>query len=452
MTQTRIRELLAGLGLHPSKSLGQNFLHDKNLARFIVEQLELSERDHLVEIGPGLGALTEWALPRCGSATLIEKDARLAAFLEQEFAGEKTIVLHRDALEFDPRALFPLMPVKLLGNLPYYVSSPLLFRFTAEPSPVERLALTIQREFAERLAAAPRSKDYGALTLLIGRRWRVRYVRTLPGSVFLPKPNVESAVIVLTPRPPGELPDCDGRAFTLLVKQGFSQRRKQLGKMLADFVSDWPGMAARLGVAPTARAEELSLEQWIELTNLTAPGGGGPGGGAQDVHGEIFDLVDENDRVIGRASRHEVHAQKLRHRAVHIFVFNEKGELFLQKRSRWKDAHPGKWDSSAAGHVNAGDDYEPTAARELAEELGVRAGVTFVAKLPASEMTGQEFVHLFRATHDGPFALPCAEIECGGFFPLAIVKAWIAARPQDFATGFLACFERFQSTNGAPEI
>lgn len=438
MTQTRIRELLAELSLHPSKSLGQNFLHDKNLAQFLVGQLELAESDHLVEIGPGLGALTAWALPRCGSATLIEKDSRLANFLEREFASESVTVLHRDALEFDPRTFFPRMPVKLLGNLPYYVTSPILFRFTDEPSPVERLVLTIQREFAERLAAAPRTKDYGALTLLIGRRWRVKYLRTLPGSVFLPKPKVDSAVIMLTPRPPGEVADCDGNTFRLLVKLGFSQRRKQLGKMLGEIAAPWPEIAARLGVAATARAEELSLDEWIALTNLVRPCAAAAGG-AQDVHGEIFDVVDENDRVVSSASRHEVHTRKLPHRAVHIFVFNDAGELFLQKRSRWKDAHPGAWDSSAAGHVNRGDDYAPTAERELAEELGIAARVELVAKIPASAMTGQEFVHLFRASHEGPFTLPPAEIETGGFFPVPVIREWMAARPRDFATGFLAC-------------
>ena len=445
MKLSQIKELLAALSLQPSKSLGQNFLADQNLARWIVEQLDLSERDHLVEIGPGLGALTELALPRCGSATLIEKDARLAQFLEKEFENEKIEVRHQDALDFDARALFPKMPVKLLGNLPYYVTSPILFKFAAESSPVARMVLTIQREFAARLAAQPRGKDYGALTLVIGRLWRVKYLRTISASVFLPKPKVDSAAILLTPREPDELPECDGAAFQQLVKQGFSQRRKQLGKMLAEFVENWPSLAAKLGVAETARAEELSLEQWIALTNLVRPCAANAAS-AQDVHAEFFDIVDENNCVIRRATRHEAHTQKLLHRAIHVFVFNKAGELFLQKRSRWKDAHPSRWDSSAAGHVNSGDDYDSTAAREVGEELGVEAPVTFVAKIPASEMTGHEFVQLYRAEHDGPFSLCRAEIECGGFFPLDVISKWITARPQDFATGFLECFLRFSET------
>jgi 16S rRNA (adenine1518-N6/adenine1519-N6)-dimethyltransferase len=116
----------------------------------------------------------------------------------------------------------------VLGNLPYYVSSQILFQYTADPSPVQRLVFTLQKELAERLSAEPRSKEYGALTLLIGRRWNVSYLRTLPGSVFMPAPKIESAVVLLTPRDRSELPECDGDRFRSLVKQGFSQRRKQL--------------------------------------------------------------------------------------------------------------------------------------------------------------------------------------------------------------------------------
>lgn len=442
MKLSTIRSTLDELGLHPSKSLGQNFLHDQNLAEAIVSRLELTPQDHLVEIGPGLGALTDFAVERCGSATLIEKDGRLAEFLKNRFADRKNVeVIHTDALDFDVRTLFPRGPVKVLGNLPYYVTSPILFQFTDEPSPAECLIFTVQREFANRLAAKPSTKDYAALTLVIQRRWRVEYLRTLPASVFLPPPKVESSVIALTPRGPDELPECDGSLFNILVKQGFSQRRKQLHKMLANHVSDWAALAGAIGVAVTARAEELSLEQWIKLTNLVRPVNPTA---AQDVHGELFDVVDEHNRVIGTASRQEVHARKLRHRAVHVFVFNAANELFLQKRSRWKDAHPSKWDSSASGHVNAGHEYEETARREVAEELGVETDVIQIGEIAACANTGQEFCRLYRANHDGPFKLPRSEIECGGFFPVSLIEEWIAKRPGDFATGFIECFRLFQ--------
>jgi 16S rRNA (adenine1518-N6/adenine1519-N6)-dimethyltransferase len=220
------------------------------------------------------------------------------------------------------------------------------------------------------------------------------------------------------------------------VKQGFSQRRKQLQKMLRGLNVDFPAYAEALGVTPQARAEELGLEQWITLTNLVAPL---PQAAAQDVYGEIFDVVNEQDEVTGQASRHDVHERGLLHRAVHIFVFNQAGELFLQKRSQWKDRNPGVWDSSAAGHVNAGDDYDATAARELKEELGVTAPVNLLWAISASQNTGFEFVKLFAARHEGPFILPPAEIETGGFFPLPLLREWADLRPQDFALSFLEC-------------
>jgi 16S rRNA (adenine1518-N6/adenine1519-N6)-dimethyltransferase len=443
---SEIRDALAELSLHPSKSLGQNFLADANMARWTVEQLELSPEDHVVEIGPGLGALTKFAVPACGSMTLIEKDGRMAQRLEQQYLGDDRVtVLHRDALEYDVREIFPRMPAKLLGNLPYYVTSPILFRYGDDPSPFTRMVLTIQREFAERLAAGPCTKDYGALTLLVQRRWQVKYLRTIPPTVFMPRPKVDSAAIMLTPRPPGPLTDCDARRFSRLVKQGFSQRRKQLGKLLGD--PDWGETARALGVSPTARAEELTLAQWVELVNRSASQ---PGADlkslAQDVHGEMFDVVDEQDRPVRTASRHDVHKNHWFHRAVHIFVFNRAGELFLQKRSRWKDAHPGRWDSSAAGHVNAGQDYEETALREVQEEMAIAVErVELLSRIDAGPMTGWEFVRLYRAEHEGPFQLPPAEIETGGFFPVKVIEEWIARRPGDFATGFIECFRRWRA-------
>ena len=442
MKLSTIQQTLTELGMEPSKSLGQNFLHDQNLAEWIVAQVDLKPDDHLLEIGPGLGALTEFALPRCHSTTLIEKDGRLAGFLKNQHSAVKGLeILHADALEYDVRELFPHGPTKLLGNLPYYVTSPILFKFTAEPSPVCRLVLTMQRELAERLSAQPRTKAYGALTLVIQRRWCVKYLRTLPGSVFVPAPKVESAIVVLTPREPDEFPECDGDFFRRIVKQGFSQRRKQLRKMLAEYQLDWPILAAELKISETARAEELNLTQWIQLTNRMRPQNQTV---AQDVYGEQFDVVDETNQVTGKASRHEVHTKKLRHRAVHVFVFNDLGELFLQKRSRWKDAHPLKWDSSASGHLNAGDDYDETAVREVTEELGVQTEVELIGEIAAGPNTGHEFVHLYRAIHEGPFILPRSEIESGSFFPISTIQRWITARPHDFATGFLECFRLFK--------
>lgn len=443
MKLSAIQAAMGELQMQPTRSLGQNFLHDQNLADWIVEQAGIEPGGAWVEIGPGLGALTEFAQQRSPRGVLIEKDDRLIDYLRGKFP--QLTIAHEDAARFDLRALYPLGPVKVLGNLPYYISSQILFNFTAEPSPVTGLVFTLQKELAQRLSAAPGTHEYGALTLLIGRRWRVKYLRTLPASVFMPTPQVESAVVALTPRDPTELPWCDARRFEQLVKLGFSQRRKQMRKQLAPALPNWAAAFARLGLAETARAEELSLEQWCLLA-APEPSGEKLENLAQDVAGEIFPVVDENDVQVGTAPRGEVHARDLRHRAVHIFVVNRAGEIFLQLRSRWKDRHPRTWDSSAAGHVNAGHEYGETAARELEEELGIRAPVREIGRITACENTGWEFVRLYRAEHEGPFTLAPAEIESGAWFTEAQITQWTAARPQDFAPGFLECWRLWGAT------
>ncbi|MFZ4768500.1 MAG: NUDIX hydrolase, partial [Roseimicrobium sp.] len=160
---------------------------------------------------------------------------------------------------------------------------------------------------------------------------------------------------------------------------------------------------------------------------------------------ELFDVVDESNSVIGQATRGEVHATGLRHRAVHIFVFNKHGELWLQQRSHLNDVHPLSWDSSAAGHLDAGEDYATAAHRELREELGIEAETECIAKIPACEQTGQEFVELHRALHNGPMRYAPDEIAGGLFFRIEHIEEWLLARPEDFATGFIECFRAWQA-------
>jgi 16S rRNA (adenine1518-N6/adenine1519-N6)-dimethyltransferase len=441
MKLSEIDATLREIRVSPVKTLGQNFLHDRNLARWIVEKAELSPSDYVVEIGPGLGALTEFILDSGAQVLAIEKDQRLAEFLRTRFRGRRLEIIHGDALQFDLRTLFGEPRVKLLGNLPYYIASQLLLKFTQYPSPISLWLLMLQKEMARRICAEPGSGDYGSLTLAIQLQYRVEFLRAVPASVFLPAPDVDSAFVRITPRPAGELPPHDPETFFRLVRQGFSQRRKQLRKLLRDEIPEWDAAADALGFDPRARAEELSLEQWIALSRRARSGEPAEG---QSGASERFAVVAENDVIIGDAPRSEVHGNNLRHRAVHLFVFNREGELFLQKRSRWKDRHPLLWDSSAAGHVEAGEEYDETAARELEEELGVKAALTRLAKLPCAEKTGWEFIWLYRAEHEGPFRLARAEIEHGEFFPLDLIARWVKARPADFAPGFLDCWETFQ--------
>lgn len=153
---------------------------------------------------------------------------------------------------------------------------------------------------------------------------------------------------------------------------------------------------------------------------------------------ELFDVVDEQDRVTGQLTRREVHARKLRHRAVHLLVVNRAGRVFLQQRSMAKDLFPGVWDSSAAGHVGAGEDYDGTALRELEEELGCRPERAPVRlfKIEAREETGQEFLWVYRVEAEGPFTLQKDEIEHGDWFTVAEIDRWLAERPQELAPAF----------------
>lgn len=154
---------------------------------------------------------------------------------------------------------------------------------------------------------------------------------------------------------------------------------------------------------------------------------------------EIFDVVDDNDEVIGQRSRREVHRLGLKHRAIHVLVFNRRGEVFLQKRSMTKDTFPGAWDSSASGHLDSGEDYDACAVRELREEIGlvVNHPPERLFKLEARVETGCEFVWVYRLEAEGPFVLHPEEIETGGWFAPEKVTSWMAEKPEDFASALL---------------
>jgi isopentenyldiphosphate isomerase len=165
---------------------------------------------------------------------------------------------------------------------------------------------------------------------------------------------------------------------------------------------------------------------------------------------EIFDIVNDRDEVVGRAPRHEVHAKKLLHRAVHVLVFNAAGQIFLQKRSMLKDTAKGKWDSSASGHVDSGEDYDTCAVRELREEIGLQLGATpeQIMRVEACPDTGFEFVWVYRCKSEGPFTLHPEEIERGEWFTPDQVNKWLAERPGEFAQAFVLIWWRF--VNGKP--
>ena len=160
---------------------------------------------------------------------------------------------------------------------------------------------------------------------------------------------------------------------------------------------------------------------------------------------EIFDVVNERDEVIGRKPRGEVHARGLLHRAVHVLVFNSRGDVFLQKRSMKKDRQPGVWDSSCSGHVDSGENYDETAVRELGEELGLKVSTPLqkLFKIDACAETDAEFVWIYRCESDGPFQLHPDEIETGDWFAPAAVTKWVNEKPQDFASAFRLVWKKY---------
>ncbi len=161
---------------------------------------------------------------------------------------------------------------------------------------------------------------------------------------------------------------------------------------------------------------------------------------------EFFDVVDEQDQVIGRASRAKVHAQGLLHRSAHVLVFNSLGQVFLQKRSMRKDRQPGVWDSSASGHLDSGEAYDAGAVRELREEIGLVTAKPpeRLFKIEAGLETDQEFVWVYGCQSEGPFELNREEIERGGWFTREEVTQWMAQRPEDFASALLLIWRRLR--------
>lgn len=442
MTLTEIHHALSSLEIRPRQSLGQNFLHDQNLTRWIVAQLDLQPGDHVVEIGPGLGALTGPLLEAGATITLIEKDRNMVAWLQKTCRHPRVELFHLDALEFDLRKLLGKGPVKVVGNLPYYVSTPLIAKFSSALSPASMLVLTLQHEVAARLNAAPATKEYGAMTVCTSRRWTVEYLKKLPPSVFFPQPRVASAVVRFFRKPVSAVVPCDEAVLEQVVRRGFSERRKQLRNLLPALKEDWSGLCEELGVDVHVRAEALSIGQWETLVRRIAPG-------VAQAGTELFDVVDEEDRVLGPKPRELVHVNNLRHRAAHILITNALGELFLQKRSIWKDRNAALWDSSAAGHVDAGENYLEAAKRELQEEIGIECELTAIGRLPSGEDTGWEFIEVYHGCHEGPFRFAPMEVETGAFFPRAQIEAWLRDHPEDFSPIFARCFAFLGERPGA---
>jgi 16S rRNA (adenine1518-N6/adenine1519-N6)-dimethyltransferase len=280
MKLSEMREMLARRGIQLTKSLGQNFLHDANQLRRIVDAAELTKSDKVLEIGPGLGPLTELLLERAGEVFAIEKDARLIEVLRERFNSKvktqnsKLELLHDDALEFLKREPRDWNEWKLVANLPYSVASPILVELAAGTRAPRMIVATLQLEVARRLMAKADEDDYGVLTLLVQLDFEPREWFKIPRGCFFPEPDVDSGCVVLARRETLLLPEEKRDTFVKIVKRAFSQRRKMMMKLLAQ---DWPKEKLErafdvLNISRQERAEKLGLEQFVAMGKLLIVG------------------------------------------------------------------------------------------------------------------------------------------------------------------------------------
>lgn len=265
MTHSRpaIRDLLADRGLAPRRDLGQNFVADPNTVRRIARAANVGPGDRVVEIGAGLGSLT-LALAETGAhVTAVEVDHGVAAVLREVVADlDQVAVVEGDAMTLDwSSVLAGADRWALVANLPYNVATPLVADLLDEVPAIAHMLVMVQKEVAQRLAAAPRTPAYGAVSVKVAYWATARLVGDVPASVFVPRPKVESALVEIVRRPP---PEVDRARLFGLVRAGFGQRRKMLRRSLADLVT--PEQFAAAEVAPTARPEELGLDEWLRLT------------------------------------------------------------------------------------------------------------------------------------------------------------------------------------------
>jgi 16S rRNA (adenine1518-N6/adenine1519-N6)-dimethyltransferase len=273
LSPTDVRSLLREHGVHPSRALGQNFLADANTAERIVRLAQVGSGDRVLEIGPGLGSLT-LALAATGAQVLaVELDRHLIPVLESVVGGVGDVtVVQGDALEVDFAIRLDGGPWSCVSNLPYNVATPVLMRLLEDVPQVTRFLVMVQREVGERLAAAPGSRRCGAASVKVAYHAEARIVGSVPASVFVPRPNVESVLVRLDRRRAPAVDVPSPAVMFALVRAGFAQRRKMLRRSLRPVLGDrLDDVLAAAGVDPRARAEALDLGAWAALSREATP-------------------------------------------------------------------------------------------------------------------------------------------------------------------------------------
>ncbi|AMX84914.1 16S rRNA methyltransferase [Geobacillus subterraneus] len=283
-TPGRTKEILERYGFSFKKSLGQNFLVDTNILRKIVDAAGVSGNTGAIEIGPGIGALTEQLARRAKKVVAFEIDSRLLPILADTLSAYDNVrIIHQDVLKADLHAVIAeeLAEVDdrmVVANLPYYVTTPIIMKLLTERLPIRGMVVMMQKEVADRLAAKPGTKDYGSLTIAVQYYTEAEVVMTVPRTVFMPQPNVDSAVIRLTKRPHPPVAVEDEDVFFQVVRASFAQRRKT---MLNNLLNNLPNgkekkehieqALAAAGIDPRRRGETLTMAEFASLSNALAP-------------------------------------------------------------------------------------------------------------------------------------------------------------------------------------
>lgn len=286
-TRSHLMELFEQHGFHPRTALGQNFLIDLNLIEYIVRQAELGPHDVVLEVGAGTGGMTAFLAQEAAAVVSVEFDANMYRLVQEATAGyENVTLLHTDALKnknnFAPEVLdavaaslaeSPDRRLKLVSNLPYNIATPVVSNLVASDLPWERMVVTIQWELAVRMAARRSTGDYSALSVWLQSQCDVEILKKLPPTVFWPRPKVESAIVLLVPRPEGRATIRNRRFFQDFVRRIFQKRRKLARSVLVGMYRkqltkpEVDAILEQMGLSEHARAEEMDVPELVELAN-----------------------------------------------------------------------------------------------------------------------------------------------------------------------------------------
>ncbi len=286
-TKQQLQLLLQQAGTTPNKQLGQHFLIDLNLMRLLIERADISSDDVVLEVGSGTGSLTEAIAEKAGSLIAVEYDDALAQTAQSRLADKSNVtVINTDALRtknaLDEKVLFEIEAkrkvlggrFKLVANLPYNISSPIMIILCIGPTPADQMHVTVQKEVARRMVAEPGSKDYGTLSIFLGATGTVEIVRVLKPAVFWPQPKVDSAIVSYFRQRHKMEAIKDIRLFQELVNLFMQHRRKTLwsttkfaaGRLTR--IKDWKAIFKKADIAPSSRAEKLKPETFVRLANI----------------------------------------------------------------------------------------------------------------------------------------------------------------------------------------